>query len=100
MEKQDKEERSGSDMPSQCLHEQGCHGGHTYTHPTLLSPMPPHTFKTIRPEPMELGRSSKQTPEWSWMYALLLSAPTGVLFCLNMPTPSQATQATAELLCL
>lgn len=56
MEKQGKEERSGSEMPSQGLHEQGCHGGHTYIHPTLLSPMPPYTFKTIRPGPMELGR--------------------------------------------
>lgn len=45
MEKQGKEERSGSEMPSQGLHEQGCHGGHTYTHPTLLSPpyATPHT---------------------------------------------------------
>ena len=75
--------------------------GATHTHPMLL--FPPHatpTFRTIRPEPMELGRPSKQTPEWGWMYALLLSAPTGVLFCLNMPTPSQTTQAIAELLCL
>lgn len=47
---------------------------------------------------MELGRPSKQIPEWGWMYNLLLSAPIGVLLCLN--TPSQATQAIAELLCL
>lgn len=73
---------------------------HIHTPHCSLHPTPPHTLRTIRPELMELSRPSKQTPEWGWMYNLLLSAPTGVLLCLNTPTPSQATQAIAELLCL
>lgn len=44
MEKQGKEARSGSEMPNQGLHEQGCHGGHTYTpHAALSTPRNPHT---------------------------------------------------------
>lgn len=73
MEKQGKEERSGSEMPSQGLHEQGCHGGHTYTHPTLPSTLCHPTHSGQSGQSPWSWEDPQNIPEWGWMYNLLLS---------------------------
>lgn len=90
MGKQGEEETSGSEMPSRAYENKAVMGAPpTHTPHTPLS-SPPHTLRTIRPEPMELGRRSEQIPEWGWnVSSLLFSAPSGVLFCLDIPTTSQ-----------